>query len=47
MGRLAQHGVLSSAMSAPGIRTREPWAAEAEGVYLTAAPPGRPHVLDF
>ena len=29
-------------MSAPGIRTKEPQAAKAERVHLTAAPPGRP-----
>ena len=29
-------------MSVPGIQTSEPWASEAEGVHLTAAPPGRP-----
>ena len=29
-------------MSAPGIRTGEPQAAEAECVHLTAAPLGRP-----
>ena len=28
----------SGAMSAPGIRTDEPWAAEAEHAHLTAAP---------
>ena len=30
MGRLPQHGLLSGAVSTPGIRTGEPWAAEAE-----------------
>ena len=29
-------------MSAPGIRTGEPWATEVEHVHLTAAPLGRP-----
>ena len=29
-------------MSAPGIRTSEPWAAEAECAHLTAVPPGWP-----
>ena len=29
-------------MSAPGIRTGEPWAPEAERANLTSAPPGRP-----
>ena len=29
-------------MSAPGIQTAEPWAAEAERANLTAAPPGQP-----
>ena len=33
-------------MSAPGIQTSEPWAAEAERVHLTSAPLGRPHDLD-
>ena len=32
----------SGAMSAPGIRTGQPRAAEAEHVHLTAAPPGQP-----
>ena len=40
MGHLPQHGLPSSAVSAPGIRTGEPWAAEAEHVHLTAAPLG-------
>ena len=35
-------GLPSSAMSAPGIQTSEPQAAEAERAHLTAAPPGRP-----
>ena len=39
---LPQHGVPSRAMTAPGIRTGEPQAAEAERVHLTAAPPGQP-----
>ena len=42
VGRLSQHGLLSGAMSAPGIWTREPQAAEAELVHLTTAPPGWP-----
>ena len=29
-------------MSAPRIRTGEPWATEADRVRVTAAPPGRP-----
>ena len=41
VGCLPQHGVPSGAMSAPGIRTCEPRAAEAECVHLTAVPPGR------
>ena len=38
MGHLPQHGLPSGAMSAPGIRTHEPQAAEVEDVNLTAAP---------
>ncbi|XP_070077503.1 tumor protein D52 isoform X9 [Equus przewalskii] len=34
-------------MSAPGTRTSEPQAAEAEHAHLTAAPPGWPRNLDF
>ena len=34
-------------MSAPGIWTGEPRAAEVECVQLTAAPPGRPHGVLF
>ena len=34
----------SGAMSAPGIQTGEPWAAETERVNLAAAPPGWPSV---
>ena len=40
-GRRPPHGVQSSAMSAPGIRTGEPQPTEAERVNLTAAPPDR------
>ena len=40
MGRLPQHGLTTGAMSAPGIRTSEPRAAEVECSHLTAAPPG-------
>ena len=35
----------SSAMSAPGIQTSEPWAAKAERVRLTTAPLGQPQEL--
>ena len=42
MGRLPQHGLISGAMSAPGIRTGEPGAAEVERVNLTTVPLGRP-----
>ena len=42
MGRLPQHGLPSSAMSAPGIRTGEPQTAEAEDANLTAVPLGWP-----
>ena len=42
MGRLPQHCLPSGAMSAPGIRTGEPWAVEVECVNLTAAPLGQP-----
>ena len=34
-------------MSAPGIRTGEPQAAEAECAHLTAAPPGQPQDWSF
>ena len=34
-------------MSAPGIQTGEPWAAEAERAHLTAEPPGRPLFYNF
>ena len=37
-----EHGVPSSAVSAPGMRTCEPQAAEVEHSHLAAAPPGRP-----
>ena len=37
----------SGAMSAPGIQTGEPQAAEAERAHLTAAPPGRPQEGSF
>ena len=47
MGRLPQHGLPSGAMSAPGVQTGEPQAAEAERSYLTAVPPGQPPVLIF
>ena len=47
MGRLPQHGVPHAAMSAPGIQTGEPWAAEAEHVHFSAVPPGRPRHDDF
>ncbi len=42
MGRLPQHGMPSTAMSTPGIRTSEPPAAEVERAHLTAVPPGQP-----
>ena len=42
VGRLPQHGLPSSAMSAPGIWTGEPRAAEVECTHLTTARPGRP-----
>ena len=47
VGRLPQHGVPSGAMSAPGIRTSGPRAAEAERAHLTAAPLGWPHMDYF
>ena len=40
VGRLPQHDLPSSAMSAPGIQTLKPRAAEVEHANLTAAPPG-------
>ena len=42
VGRLSQHGLLSGAMSTPGMQTSEPWATEAERVSLTAVTPGQP-----
>ncbi|XP_070085703.1 ubiquitin carboxyl-terminal hydrolase 25-like isoform X8 [Equus caballus] len=45
--RIPQHGVPSGAMSAPGIQTRKPWAAEAERANLTTAPPGQPLFIMF
>ena len=45
MGRLPQHSLPSGAMSAPGIRTSEPRAAEAEHEHLTAAPLGVPKIF--
>ncbi|XP_070372929.1 pre T-cell antigen receptor alpha [Equus asinus] len=36
VGRLPKHGMPSGAKSEPGIRTSEPWAAEAERANLTA-----------
>ena len=47
VGRLPQHGLPSSVMCAPGIRTSEPQAAKAERVHLTAVPPGQPQNLPF
>ena len=35
-------GLLCGAMSAPGIQTGKPQAAEAERVHLTTAPPRQP-----
>uniref|UniRef100_A0A3Q2LSF5 CBFA2/RUNX1 partner transcriptional co-repressor 2 n=1 Tax=Equus caballus TaxID=9796 RepID=A0A3Q2LSF5_HORSE len=46
-GCLPQHGVPSGAMSAAGIRTSEPQAAQAERAHLTAGPPGQPLQLMF
>ena len=42
MGRLPQHGLPSGALSAPGIQTGKPRAAEAKRAHLTAAPLGWP-----
>ena len=42
MGCLPQHRLPSGAVPAPGIRAREPRAAEAERAHLTTAVPGRP-----
>ena len=39
---LSQHGLTSSARSAPGIRTCKPWATKVEGVNLTTMPLGQP-----
>ena len=44
-GMSSQHELMSSARSAPGIRTRKPWAAEVESVHLTIMPPGQPHKI--
>ena len=41
--RRLQHGVPSGPMSAPGIQTSEPQAAEVEHANLTAAPLGWTH----
>ena len=38
MGRLPQHGLMSGAMSAPGIQIGGPQAAKVECAYLTAMP---------
>ena len=40
---LPQLGLMSGARAAPGIRTCEPQATEAERADLTTMPPGRPH----
>ena len=42
MGCLPQHGLTSGAMSASGIQTGEPRAAEVERVHLTSGPLGLP-----
>ena len=42
VGRLPQHGVPSSAMSAPGIRTGEPRATENQNGALNRCTPGGP-----
>ena len=42
VGCLPQHGLMSSAMSAPGIQTGGPRAAKAERVNLTTVPLGQP-----
>ena len=52
VGRLPKQGLPTSDMSAPGIRTGEPQAAEpkaakAEATNLTAAPPGQPLDVHF
>ena len=44
VGRLPQHGLIRGAMSAPGIRTSEPWATKVEHMFLTAEPQGRSYV---
>ena len=41
-GTPPQHGLMSSAMSAPRIQTGKPWAAEEEHANLTTWPQGRP-----
>ena len=47
VGHLRQHGLPSSALSAPGIWTGKTRATEAECAHLTAAPPGWPWVTFF
>ena len=47
VGRLPQHGLPSSAMSAPRMRTGEPQATEGECANLTAAPLGQAWELYF
>ena len=42
-----QHGLMSSARSAPGIRTSKPWATEVEHMNLTTMPPGWPVIHTF
>ena len=44
-GMPPQHGLMSGARS--GIRTSEPWTAEAEGANLATTPPGQPPVFYF
>ena len=45
--RLPKRDLPSGAMSLPRIRTGEPQAAKAEGVHLTAVPPGQPLPVEF
>ena len=42
-----QHGLMSSAMSVPRIRTGETWAAEVERADLTTRPGGRAQSLQI
>ena len=46
-GMLSQHGLMSGAMSALGIRNHKAWTAEAEHTKLTTTLLGWPHDDDL